>query len=152
MRKVLLVVVVAFLFLPSALLAQGTVKVSSVYGPVLWKSVTSQTFTPLTASTQAVQVGDELKTGPGGTVMLELADGSYMVVSENSTLKIQDFWGANLRSLVNVMLGKVRFYIQRLGGKPNPYRVTTPTALIAVRGTIFEGPRQDALRTSGSAR
>lgn len=138
MRKVLLVVVVAFLFLPSALLAQGTVKVSSVYGPVLWKSVTSETFIPLTASTQAVQVGDELKTGPGGTVMLELVDGSYMVVSENSTLKIQDFWGTSLRSLVNVMLGKVRFYIQRLGGKPNPYRVTTPTALIAVRGTIFE--------------
>jgi hypothetical protein len=85
-----------------------------------------------------VHVGDELKTGPGGTAMLELPDGSYMVVSENTNLTIQDFWSSNLKSMVNVMLGKVRFYIQRFGGKPNPYRVTTPTALIAVRGTTFE--------------
>jgi hypothetical protein len=61
-----------------------------------------------------------------------------MVVSENSTLQIQDFWGSNLRSLVNLMMGKVRFYIQSLGGRSNPYRVGTPTALIAVRGTVFE--------------
>ena len=39
---------------------------------------------------------------------------------------------------MNLMVGRVRFYVQRLGGRPNPYRVTTPTALIAVRGTIFE--------------
>ena len=137
MRKALPVLSL-LLLLPSALLAQGTVKVSSVYGPVEWKSVASTTFTPLTASVQAVRLGDELKTGPGGTVMLELQDGSYMVVSENSALTIEDFWSPNLRSLVNIMVGKVRFYIQRLGGRPNPYRVTTPTALIAVRGTIFE--------------
>ena len=61
-----------------------------------------------------------------------------MVVSENSKLIVEDFWSGNLRNLVNLMVGKVRFYVQRLGGRPNPYRVTTPTALIAVRGTIFE--------------
>jgi hypothetical protein len=61
-----------------------------------------------------------------------------MVVSENSKLVVEDFWSGNLRSLINLMTGKVRFYVQRLGGRPNPYRVTTPTALIAVRGTTFE--------------
>ena len=137
MRKVLPVLVFV-LFLPSAVFAQGALRVSSMYGPVEWKAVSSRAFTPLAPSTQAVQVGDELKTGPGGTVMLELPDGSYMVVSENTTITIEDFWSSNLRSLVNVMVGKVRFYIQRLGGRPNPYRVATPTALIAVRGTTFE--------------
>ena len=39
---------------------------------------------------------------------------------------------------MRVVLGKARFFIQRLGGRPNPYRVNTPTALIAVRGTSFE--------------
>jgi hypothetical protein len=77
--------------------------------------------------------------------MLELPDGSYMVVSENTTLTIQDYWSGNLRSLVNVMVGKVRFYIQRLGGRPNPYRVTTPTALIAVRGTTFDVSMDESL-------
>jgi hypothetical protein len=140
MRRVLRVAfpILLVLILPSALLAQGAIKISSVYGPVEWKSASSRSFRPLTASTQMVQVGDELRTGPGGTAMLELPDGSYMVVSENSNLTIQDFWGSNLKSMVNLVLGKVRFFIQRFGGKPNPYRVTTPTALIAVRGTTFE--------------
>lgn len=136
MRKVLPVLL--WLLLPSVLLAQGTIRVSATYGPVQWKAVSARTFTPLTASTQMVQMGDVLKTGPDGTVTLELPDGSYMVVSENSTLTVQDFWSPNLKNLVNLMMGKVRFYIQRLGGRPNPYRVTTPTALIAVRGTTFE--------------
>lgn len=137
MRKVLPGLLVLML-VPAALLAQGTLRVSSLYGPVEWRPATSTTFTPLTPSTQTVQIGDELKTGSGGTVMLELADGSYMVVSENTTLTIQDYWSPNWRSLVNLVVGKVRFYIQHFGGRPNLYRVMTPTALIAVRGTTFE--------------
>src|SRR3989454_4319802 len=136
MRKVLPFLLV--LLLPSAALAQGTLKVTHVSGSVQWRSAFSGAFSPLTTSAQTVQVGDELKTGPDGNVYLEVPDGSYMVVSENTTLTIQDYWSSNLRSLVNLMMGKVRFYIQRLGGRPNPYRVTTPTALIAVRGTTFE--------------
>ena len=138
MRKALPSLVLMMLLVPAALSAQGTLRVSSLYGPVEWRAASSRTFTPLAASTQTVQIGDELRTGPGGTVMLEVPDGSYMVISENTTLAIQDFWSSDLRSLVNVMIGKVRFYIQRFGGRPNPYRVMTPTALIAVRGTTFE--------------
>ena len=144
MRKVLPGLVLLMLLVPAALSAQGTVRVSSLYGPVEWKTASSRAFAPLAPSTQTVQVGDELRTGPGGTVMLEMPDGSYMVVSENTTLAIQDFWSSNLRSIVNVMVGKVRFYIQRLGGRPNPYRVMTPTALIAVRGTTFEVTADEA--------
>jgi len=138
MRKVLIGLAVLIFLVPAALSAQGTLRVSSLYGPVEWKGVSSASFSPLAPSTQTVRIGDELRTGPGGTVMLELPDGSYLVVSENTTLAIQDYWSGNLRSLVNIMVGKVRFYIQRLGGRPNPYRVTTPTALIAVRGTTFD--------------
>lgn len=145
MRKV--IPVLLLLLLPSVLLAQGTVRVSSLYGPVEWKSGASKNFVPLGASTQTVQIGDQIRTGPGGTSMLELPDGSYMVVSENSTLTIQDFWAPTLKSLIDLMVGKVRFYIQRFGGRPNPYRVGTPTALIAVRGTIFEVTVDDALFT-----
>jgi hypothetical protein len=136
MRKVLPVLLL--LLLPSALLAQGTLRVTHVSGSVQWRAASSRGFSPLTTSVQTVQVGDEVKTGPDGNVYLEVPDGSYMVVSENTTLTIEDYWSSNLRSLVNLMIGKVRFYVQRLGGRPNPYRVSTPTALIAVRGTTFE--------------
>jgi hypothetical protein len=71
-------------------------------------------------------------------VILTAPDGSYMVVSENSKLVVEDFWSGGFKSILNLMLGQVRFYIQRLGGRPNPYAVRTPTALIAVRGTTFD--------------
>ena len=47
----------------------GTLRVSSLYGPVEWKAVASASFSPLAPSTQTVQIGDELRTGSGGTVM-----------------------------------------------------------------------------------
>jgi hypothetical protein len=96
-------------------------------------------------------VGDRIVTGVNGHVTLELEDGSYIVVSENTTLEVERYWGSELRSLMRVFLGKVRFHIQRLGGRPNPYRIHTPTALIAVRGTDFE-VRVDALADSTEVR
>lgn len=135
MKKSLLLALL--LLLPSGLWAQVALKVSSMTGSVQWRAVSSQSFRPLAAA-QPVQVGDEVRTGPDAQLILEVPDGSYMVVSENSKLVVEDFWSGNLRSLMNLMVGKVRFYVQRLGGRPNPYRVTTPTALIAVRGTTFE--------------
>jgi hypothetical protein len=117
-----------------------------MYGPVEWKAKSSSRFTPISASTQGVQIGDEIRTGPGGTLMLELPDSSYMVVSENTTLTLQS-GKSTWNGFINLMLGKVRFYIQTFGGRPNPYQVGTPTALIAVRGTIFEVNVDEAYST-----
>ena len=136
MRKVL--IVFALLLLPSALWAQGALQVTYFNGPVQWRAASSRTYVPLTRPTPVIQAGDELRTGDNASVMLTAPDGSYMVVSENSKLVIEDSWSGSARSIMNLMLGQVRFYIQRLGGRPNPYSVRTPTALIAVRGTIFD--------------
>lgn len=139
MKKVL--IVAALLLLPSALWAQGALHVSTVFGQVEWRAASARTFVALkTGSSQAIQPGDEIRTGGGGAqlILSVPGDGSYMVVSENSRLVVEDFWSGNFKSIVNLMMGQVRFYIQRLGGRPNPYSVRTPTALIAVRGTIFD--------------
>jgi hypothetical protein len=134
MRKV--VIVLGLLLLPSALFAQGNLRVSQIQGQVEWRAASSKTFAPLT--NQSVQAGDEIRTGSGGSVILMVPDGSYMVVSENSRLVVEDFWSGNFKSIMNLMLGQVRFYIQKVGGRPSPYSVRTPTALIAVRGTTFD--------------
>jgi hypothetical protein len=138
MKKTLLALILMLVILPTFALAQGTVAVSSVLGQVEWKTVTAATFSPLQQSTQMVHVGDQVRTGPNAQLVLTLPDNSYMVVSENSTLTIQDFWGSSIRNILTLMMGKARFYIQHVGGSPNPYQVQTPTALIAVRGTIFD--------------
>src|SRR6187401_3031435 len=120
MKKILLLGLLVLL--PSMALAQGTFRVSAVYGPVEYRAAERATFAPLSASVRQMQVGDEIRTGPGATLTLEMLDGSYVVVSENSMFTVQDSWSSDVRNIMNLVFGKVRFYIQRLGGKPNPYR------------------------------
>jgi hypothetical protein len=141
MRKRL--VVLALLLLPTALFAQSGLQVTSTVGQVEWKTASGKTFV-LPAKNQLIQPGDEIRTGPGAQLILTVPDGSYMVVSENSQLIVDDFWSGNFKSIMHLMLGQVRFYIQRMGGRPNPYSVRTPTALIAVRGTTFDVIVDDA--------
>ncbi len=51
---------------------------------------------------------------------------------------LKDFrQAASLRELFEILLGKVRVKINHFGNRPNPYRMNSPTASIAVRGTEF---------------
>jgi ferric-dicitrate binding protein FerR (iron transport regulator) len=135
MKKSALLIVL--LLVPTLTLAQG-IKVTSMYPPAELRSAAGAEFVKIDSSLPTLDIGDEIRTGPGGSMTLELPDGSYVVVSENTTLTIEKFWGSDIKNLMRVVLGKARFFIQRWGGRPNPYRVNTPTALIAVRGTTFE--------------
>ena len=42
------------------------------------------------------------------------------------------------KDLLDVVIGRVKVYIQHLNGIPNPNNVSSPTAVISVRGTVFE--------------
>jgi len=138
--KKFLPVVILLLLVPSIGWSQGNfLTVASANGKVEIRPGASKTFEALTNSTRQVRVGDVIHTGPGASVVLRLPDDSYMTVNQNTSLEIRDFWSeGRVRTVVNVMLGRVRFYIEKLGGRPNPYSVQTPTALIAVRGTTFD--------------
>jgi FecR protein len=127
-----LLLLIVTLRLPSILPTQRTIKVASVYGPVEHKTLLATTFVPLSAV--FVNVGDRVRTGPGATLTLELPGGAFMIVDENSMLTVPELGAPNVRNLIHVMMGKVRFYIQRPGGKANPHGTGTATALIAVRG------------------
>jgi hypothetical protein len=79
----------------------------------------------------------EIVTGPDGHAILQVEDGSTFEVFPDSRVIFRANPG-NWRDLLDVFLGKVKVQIQKLGGRPNPTRVSSPTALIAVRGTTFE--------------
>lgn len=82
--------------------------------------------------------GDEIDTQAGGRVVINLSDGSQVIVAPGSIAVLKDFRQAgNLRELLDVVVGRIRVKINKLGGRPNPYRVNSPTASIAVRGTEF---------------
>ena len=77
-----------------------------------------------------------IKTGPDGYAKFQVSDGSTFEVFPNSEVTFRKTYG--IGDLLNVWMGKVKVYIQHLPGIPNPNNVTTPTALISVRGTIFD--------------
>lgn len=84
-----------------------------------------------------LNAGDRIVTGWRGRLVLGLTDGSQAIIGEQTTVEIKDL-GRSPRELFHVLRGKTRIYIEKLGGKPNPYRINTPTAVIAVRGTLFD--------------
>ncbi|HLK62140.1 MAG TPA: FecR domain-containing protein [Bryobacteraceae bacterium] len=82
--------------------------------------------------------GDRIDTRGGGRVVIDLSDGSMVVVQPESVIVLKDFQQASsLRELFEITLGIVRVKINHFAGRPNPYRMNSPTASIAVRGTEF---------------
>jgi hypothetical protein len=80
--------------------------------------------------------GYTVKTGNDGYAKFQVPDGSTFEVFPNSEVVYSKTESIN--DLLNVWLGRVKVMIQHLPHVPNPNRVITPTALISVRGTIFD--------------
>jgi hypothetical protein len=82
--------------------------------------------------------GDAIDTRGGGRVVIELSDGSEFIVQAGSRVVLKDYRTAStLRELLEITIGRIRVKINHWGGRPNPYRVNSPSASIAVRGTEF---------------
>jgi FecR protein len=91
----------------------------------------------------ALNVGDSIQaqqaiiTGPDGYAKFQTSDGSTFEVYPSSNIIFRKNPGS-LHDLLDLFVGRVKIHIQRWGGQPNPNRIMTPTAVISVRGTIFD--------------
>ena len=91
----------------------------------------------------ALKIGDsvaprqEVSSGPDGHAIFSLPDGSSFELFANSRATFRASSGG-VTDLLDLWIGRVKVHIQKIGGRPNPNRVTTPTAVISVRGTIFD--------------
>ena len=83
-----------------------------------------------------VLAGDEIVTDRKSSASVRMPDGSTLRIYPNSRMVLLDESGS-WRDFLHVWLGNVRVQIERLSGRPNPKTLTTPTAVISVRGTIF---------------
>lgn len=112
-------------------------RVSSVRGVATLSNAARSGNFPL-RKFDVLKPGDVVETGATGRVVISLSDGSQITVLPNSHIVLKDFRQASsLRELLEVALGRVRVKIHHLGKRPNPYRVNSPVASIAVRGTEF---------------
>lgn len=145
-RHVLLLVALALVCTTQtsrAQVAQVEARIASITGPVL---LSNGPQAPAPAKRgDVLNPGQEIDTRGGGRATIELTDGSLIVVRPGSRIVLKDFRAASsLRELFDILLGQVRVKINHFGGKPNPYRINSPTASIAVRGTEFSVAVTDA--------
>lgn len=130
-----LLVAVAALVSPAIVLAQGfgaTARIIEMTGRV---SVLKDGMEWARATGDLVEPKQIIITGDDGYAKLQLSDGSTFEVFKNTKTVFRDTpgWG----ELLNVLIGRVKVYIEHKNG-PNPQRVTTQTAVISVRGTVFD--------------
>ena len=130
-----LLVGAAVLVSPSSLPAQdlgGAAKIVVMTGRV---SVLKDGTEWARITGDVVQPKQIIITGPDGYAKFELADGSTFEVFQNTKTVFRDTPGWS--DLLNVLIGRVKVYIEHRNG-PNHQRVTTQTAVISVRGTVFD--------------
>src|ERR1700733_14439604 len=93
------------------------------------------------------QTQQVILTGPDGYAKFETSDGSSFEVYPSSNVIFRKNPGS-LHDLLDLFVGRVKVHIQRMGGQPNPNRIMTPTAVISVRGTIFDVSTNDDDQTT----
>jgi ferric-dicitrate binding protein FerR (iron transport regulator) len=132
--KFVAVVVMFILALPA--LGQNPVagQISAVKGKV--SLIRGQHVPVLLHQRDEVQAGDSILTDAKSSATMRLPDGSTVRIYPNSRVELRSEHG-KWREFLYVLLGNVRVQIEKISGRPNPKVVTTPTAIIAVRGTIF---------------
>jgi FecR protein len=82
-----------------------------------------------------LQPGSVIETAKGST-LLQLQDGSQVLVKPNSHVLIEDPAGGQ-GFFFQMMIGKIIAKIQKRLGETPSFRMGTPTAVITVRGTQF---------------
>lgn len=127
----------------SLALCQAQILPSYPEGAAKVISLTGQVSVLKDAQPWALNIGDSVQarqvivTGPDGFAKFQVSDGSTFEVYPNSNVvfrKNPPNWG----DLLDMLAGRVRIHIQKLGERPNPNRILTPTAVISVRGTTFD--------------
>lgn len=91
---------------------------------------------------QKIDLGDQIRTGSESVVEVTYSKGSVIRIGENSKVVLS---GTEVASHAKVAHGKVWANVQKMA--TGQFRVTTPVATAAVRGTVF---RVDASADSSS--
>jgi ferric-dicitrate binding protein FerR (iron transport regulator) len=84
----------------------------------------------------AVAPGDELITDQNSEAVVKASDGSTVRIFPSSRVIFNEHSG-DFQEFLHLFLGSVKIHIEKLSGRPNPQKTTTPSAVIAVRGTTF---------------
>jgi hypothetical protein len=148
----IVVAVVGFLVLlatvptASAQTQSGTAEVKRVVGRVEVLKKGQVQWLPVVVGARLTE-GDDIRAYAAATAELGLPDGSSIIVAENSRVVITrlEYDAANQTRLVlfHLAVGKViasvtRTALSLVRARQSNFSITTPTAVAAARGTLFE--------------
>jgi ferric-dicitrate binding protein FerR (iron transport regulator) len=88
------------------------------------------------AVNETVGVGDELATDAQSEAVIQQSDGSTIHIFPDSRVIFND-QSFGITEFLHLFFGSIKVHIEKLSGRPNPHSMTTPTAVIAVRGSTF---------------
>ena len=120
--------------LPALEQSLGTGRVSAVKGKV--SLVRGQNMRVLLHQRDEVQAGGAILTDARSSATIRLPNGNTIRILPNSHVALRSDQGKWRESLL-VLLASMRGQIEKLSGRSSPKVITTPTAIITVRGTIF---------------
>ncbi|MFI5345834.1 MAG: FecR domain-containing protein [Elusimicrobiota bacterium] len=89
--------------------------------------------------------GDAVRTGPGAVAQIELTGRGAVLVRENSAFILQ---GDPQMTLLNFKFGEFLIGLRKALTSGESFRVRTPAAVAAVRGTLFWGKSDEKKTTT----
>lgn len=93
---------------------------------------------------ESLLYGDSVRTGAGGVAQVVIGDRGAVLVRENTRFSLQ---GNPRRTTLAFSAGEFLIGLRRRLERGQSFRVRTPAAIAAVRGTLFWG-KSDAERTT----
>lgn len=107
----------------------GTVQ-SQKYQQVAWDNIWQS---------KMLKDGDKARTLTDSRAKIRLSDNSVITIGENTTVQMTDYKLTSQSRIakLNLLAGKLRIKVGKFFGKESKFEVTTPTAVLAARGTDF---------------
>jgi hypothetical protein len=124
----------------------GTAVVKTVTGRVELERKGEDQWGTLVAGARLAE-GDQVRAYPGASAALDLPDGSTLLVSENSRVVISkleyDVQDQTRQAFFHLVVGKVRAIVSTAAitlvkARQSNFVISTPTAVAAARGTVYE--------------
>lgn len=125
--------------LPAAALAQDGVLVK-VSGPVSVLAGGARRFVAAKGGEELI-FGDTVKVGNGGVAHLTLREGGTVLLREESFMTLQ---GSRQKTMLRFRFGEFLIGLKKRLGPGQSFKVRTPAAVAAVRGTLFWGKADKA--------
>ncbi len=129
--------IIIFLFFSFSIHA-STVKVESVIGRAEYRKLSDSKWEKLIANIK-LSIDHRIRTGKSSKVVLVCKDGSKITLRNRVVFDVEELKSTSEKKAFSFKLlyGKVKAAVTKLTRKKDKWTISTPTAVVGVRGTIF---------------